>query len=224
MVKKQIKAVSFEVENYKALAADINKFGKDGRKVMRYTMADMKKSAPGIIQNYIMQTYNIQKKDFKNKSIVSQRVETKKSNDALNVGVVYAGRSLTARHFDISPKKPPALKRLAKKDRYQFMTPQGRAVTVTKKRPPYEISYEVMKGKRVTLHPKGDIRYFLQKGRNGTQFLPWQVEGKGKPEVIHRLSVPQMLGNKSVNKGFMRELDKRLTERFKHHYNRVIEK
>ena len=224
MADKQIKAVSFEITNTKALAAEINKFGKEGRAVMRYTVADMKKQAPGIIQNNILKTYNLEKKDFKNKSVVVQRIKVAKKADSMDVGIIYTGRLLTARHFDISPKKPPAMKKLAKRDQYQVPRSSGGYMTIKKKRPAYELSFEIFNGKRKTLKPGGAKRYFLNKARNGNQYLPWQAEGKGKPEVIKTLSVPQMLGNKTVNAGFMKEVNKRLTARFKHHYARVIDK
>lgn len=220
----KIKSVHFEIENTKALAKEINKFGKDGRKVMRYTVSDMKKQAPGIIQQNILKTYNLEKKDFKDKSVVIQRVNVDKKGDSMDVNVVYSGRLLTPRHFDIAPKKPPAFKKLPKKDRYQVQRTNGSYMTISKKRPPYDISYEIFNGKRKTLKSGKNKRFFLNTPRNHNKMLPWQVEGQDKPEVIHTLSVPQMLSNKTVSTGFMKEVNKRLTDRFNHHYKRIIEK
>lgn len=220
----EIKAVNFEIENTKALAAQINKFGKEGRQVMRYTISDLKKQAPNIVMNNILSTYNLERKDLKNKSIVVTKVKTVKKNDAMDVGIVYTGRVLTARHFDMTPKKPPAMKKLGKKEQYQIPRPNGGYLTITKKRPPYEISFEIFKGKRKTLKPKGSARYYLQHPNNHPQMLPWKVYGDDKPEVIKTLSVPQMLGNKTVSQGFMKEINKKLTERFNHHFNRIVKK
>lgn len=224
MADKQIKAVSFEVENTKALAAQINKFGKEGRQVMRYTISDVKKQAPNIVMNNILSTYNLERKDFKNKNVVVTKVKVEKKSDAMDVGIIYTGRLLTARHFSMTPKKPPAMKKLGKKEQYQIQRPNGSYMTITKRRPPYELSFEIFKGKRTTLKPKGSTRYYLQHPKNHSQMLPWRVHGEDKPEVIKTLSVPQMLGNKTVSKGFMKELNKKLTERFNHHFNRIIKK
>lgn len=220
----KIEGVKFKITNADKLAADIAKFGKQGAKVVKYTVSDTKKRAVPLVKDNILLKYGLQKKDLNDKSAATINTKQQEKAGSVNVGVIIRGRTLTARRFGMMPKRPAGFKKLGKKERFVAGLKDGEFKTFSKKRKPYTISVEILKGQKKTFQPKGDTRYFLNKIGGGDKIAPWQVKGNEAPRPITTLSVPQMLGNKAVKEKTLNEIDGLYRKRFKYHYDRLINK
>ena len=221
----KIEGVTFKIANAEKLAADIAKFGKQGARVVKYTVSDTKKRAVPLVKDNILLKYGLQKKDLNDKS--AAKINTKQQDKAgsVNVGIVVRGRLLTVRRFGMTPKRPAGFKKLGKKERFIAKLKNGENgefKTFSKKRKPYSISIEILNGKRATLKNKDGSRFFLNKIGGGDTIVPWQVKGNEAPRPVTTLSVPQMIGNKEVKEKTLNEIDGLYRKRFKHHYDRLI--
>ena len=219
---KEKAGVTFKIANAEKLAADIAKFGKQGEKVIKYTVSDTKKRAVPIVKDNILAKYGLQKRDLNDKTAATINTREQGKAGSVNVGIIIRGRRLTARRFGMTPKRPAGFKKLGKKEMFVSKLRNGEYKTFSKQRKPYSISVEIEKGQRKTYQPKGDTRYFLNNIRGGDIIVPWQVEGKKQPRPIMTLSVPQMIGNNTVKENTLNEIDGLYRKRFKHHYDRLI--
>ena len=221
-MSKEKVGVKFQVKNAEKLAADISKFGKQGEKVIKYTVVDTKRRSIPIVKENILERYNLQKRDLNDKNVASITTKSQERLGNINVGVVIRGRVLTIRRFGMTPKKPPGFQRLKKKERFVAKLKDGTFKTFSRKRKPYSISVEIKKGNKETFQPQGETRYFLNNIGGGGFVVPWQVEGNGTPEPLKTLSVPQMLGQ--VKDKTLDDIDEVYSKRFKYHYQRLIKK
>ena len=105
----------------------------------------------------------------------------------------YKGNPLTLTHFSMSPRSRP-------------------------KKKPYQVTATIKDGKKAT-YPKA----FLGKP-NGTS-LPFQRQGQSRYplEVIHTLSVPQMISNEQVAKGVEERITQLAEQRLKHHTDIIVD-
>ena len=93
------------------------------------------------------------------------------------------------------------------------MSPRSRP-----KKKPYQVTATIKDGKKAT-YPKA----FLGKP-NGTS-LPFQRQGQSRYplEVIHTLSVPQMISNEQVAKGVEERITQLAEQRLKHHTDIIVD-
>jgi len=183
------------------LKKDLDTMNKDSEIVVKRTISDFKSRAPAWVGAAVTKTYGISKGDVKGafkgvkKGIGSIKVS---GVEVENMGLVYEGRTLTPTHFKMKPTSPP------------------------KKRPaPYQITAEIFKGKRLRLSRHA----FLATNRGGG-YIPFQREGAARYPIkaIKTVSIPQMLGNETVSKDIMENIETGLEKRVVHHLEQILKK
>jgi hypothetical protein len=89
------------------------------------------------------------------------------------------------------------------------------------KNKPYQVTAEIFKGRRVQLSSSA----FL--GSNGgSSFLPFQRESDSRLPIksIKTVSVPQMIGNPTVQTQIQANIEDGLSKRVEHHFNQAMKK
>jgi len=230
--------VIFRLHNVGDLLSWVEKQGETGKKAVKYTISDIKSRAPGWIAAEAASVYNVRRSDIDPSRKSKDDSKTPASSVFISGGlidrisIVYRGRTLTPIHFAMSPKVPGRKKLKGKKGKRVLpgelinfkKTPGGApygTVTVYKK---YSISMSVFKGSRWRIRGKRDMETpFIAPVKKGSKkYIVYQRIGKERTKMysVRSLSIPQMLGNSTVQE----KIDKRLTEaveqRLQHHLDR----
>ncbi len=233
--------VKFRLHNIGELLSWIDGQGETGKKAVKYTISDIKSRAPGWIASEAASVYNIKKSDI-NPSSTEESVSKKPASFVYisgetieSVSIVYVGRTLTPIHFSMSPRVP-SRQRLKRKraipgsnikfgNSVKYGGSKVGMVPIYKK---YSIGMAVFKGSRWKIKGKRDMETpFLAPVKKGSdKYIVFQRKGKERTDMysVRTLSVPQMLGNSTVQE----KIDKRITEaveqRLQHHLDRLAPK
>lgn len=231
--------IEFRLHDIGELLSWIEGQGNIGKQAVKYTISDIKSRAPGWIASEAASVYNIKKSDI-NPSSTEESTSKKPASyvsicgDTIEtVSIVYVGRTLTPIHFSMSPRVPGRQKMKGRRavpgeginfSRAWRGAPVG-LVPIYKR---YAISMAVFKGSRWKIRGKKDMSTpFLAPVEEGSsKYIVYQRTGKKRTEMysVRTLSVPQMLGNSTVQE----KIDKRITEsvekRLQHHLDRLSPK
>lgn len=230
--------IEFRLHNIEELLSQIDGQADVGKKAVQYTISDIKSRAPGWIASETALVYNIKKSD-----INPSRIERSNGKDAAvsvsvsgetfeSISIVYTGRTLTPIHFSMSPRVPNRQKLKRKRaipgsnikfgNSVKYGDSKVGMVPIYKK---YSIGMAVFKGSRWKIKGKRDMETpFLAPVKKGSdKYIVFQRKGKDRTDMysVRTLSVPQMLGNSTVQE----KIDKRITEsveqRLQHHLDRL---
>lgn len=230
--------IEFRLHNIEELLSQIDGQADVGKKAVQYTISDIKSRAPGWIASETASVYNIKKSD-----INPSRIERGNGKDAAvsvsvsgetfeSISIVYTGRTLTPIHFSMSPRVPNRQKLKRKRaipgsnikfgNSVKYGDSKVGMVPIYKK---YSIGMAVFKRSRWRIKGKRDMETpFLAPVKKGSdKYIVFQRKGKDRTDMysVRTLSVPQMLGNSTVQE----KIDKRITEsveqRLQHHLDRL---
>lgn len=178
-------AVSVELQRLTELHRILNHVPRGAQKTLEITGKDFSRSMPGWIAEEVVKEYNIGKQQ-----ITSQKIGTIHTiGSGIDRSIIFKGRALTPRSFDMKPKKPKG-----------FQTVGNQRVGKKKVRKTYKITWEVKRGHRV--EAKGDYNtpWFLAPAKKGSStMIPFQ-RSPGHPKgfktvAAHRTSLPQMISH-----------------------------
>lgn len=224
MAKKN--PINMGVKAVTTLHDQIKQMEKQSENVVKKTVNDFKTRAPAWVNASVSEVYNIKKGDVKAdyKGAIKISVSNKViSKDKLieNVGLKYEGRVRTLRGFGMKPTQPP------KKQEKDFKripgqgTPNGNEVAMVKPLVPYQLTFEIFKGQRVTAN--GNV--FIG-SNNGSGFIPFIRTGKNRLDIrsLTTASTPSMIGNEKVKLLIMDKLEEGLGKRLEHHLQQELKK
>ena len=166
------------------------------RIAIKRTISDLKTRSNSAVKTAVAKRYGVNAR-----AVDIAKKRAKKGNHILRIsGVVvdsislpYQGRPLTLKHFSMNPKKRP-------------------------KKLPYQVEATIKDGNRVSIPGA-----FLAEASGN--WLPFQRVGKErKPiEVVHTVSVPQMIENQEVANQIDIEISELAKKRLKNHIDQIIE-
>lgn len=203
--------IDISMKKLDSAISEVNKMTKDMQKSIDRTANDCKKHAASAISKAVNKVYNIKTTDVKNAYTGAQVGKKTIGQIKLNVNVtslrlVYKGRSLSPRRFNMSPK----------------------TLEVARKRKKLTIRLTVYKGQRKVLHGKPEYQkpVFLTPTPQGI-VLPFQrkYENKRYPiYAVHSTSIPQMIDNESVNTDIKADLEDFYLKRLEHNVDHLTNK
>lgn len=203
-------SVEIGLKEYARLVEKLHKINKNSEFVIRRTTSDFKSRAPSWVASAVSETYGIKKSEITKAKTGAKPVGYIRVAGIQidNVRLTFSGRVLTPIHFKMKPRTRPS----PKKDS------SGRT---TKKAKKYNVSAEIFKGQRKGLGPN----IFLGTNKGSGQ-IPFKRTGKGRTpiEAIKTVSIPQMIGNTTVNAQVQKSIDENLTKRLMHHMNSILDK
>lgn len=181
-------AVSVELQHLAEMHRILNNMPRGAQKTLETTGKDFSRSMPGWIADEIVKEYNIGKQ-----AITGQKIGTIKAiGSGTDRSIIFKGRALTPRHFDMKPKKPKG-----------FKTVGNQRVGKKKVRKPYKITWEVKRGHREEANGGREdynTPWFLAPAKKGSStMIPFQ-RSPGHPKgfktvAAHRTSLPQMVSH-----------------------------
>ncbi|RDY30178.1 phage tail protein [Lachnotalea glycerini] len=193
--------LKIEISNYDKLITNIKNMENDSGKIIKRTVADIKKRTPGWVAQEVTKKFNIKKNEVNGSK---KAKETGKSAGSIyatgsrlsNVEIIYRGRLLTPTHFSMRPSVKP-------------------------KKRKYNVTASIMRGNRKVLSRKA---FLLRSGGEGTIELPFKRTGKGRYplEVIKSISLPQMIENPEVYKNIQIRMGEEIENRMQHHINQML--
>lgn len=220
--RKQTKgALSVNMNGGSDLVKRLRELETGGEKIIKKTINDFSSRAPAWVSKGIREHYGVDNVAIKDAGPKKKRGATSikiGGNTVDGVALVYEGRTLTLRHFKMSPKSMPTER--AKK---QIKIP-GQAIAgagdVAMIRPPkkYKVRATIIKGQRVKLPDNTFIA-----SSNGSPALPFQRTGPGRMpiEAVRTLSVPQMIEGRA-RETVQEKVGEGLEKRFQHHVSQFI--
>lgn len=207
--------------NLKEVLSELEKLNKDSETVIKRTISDISKRAPGWVASEVVQVYGIKKGEItpNGKGKKAGNISTR-GNTIASMQLVYRGRVLTPTHFGMTPKAPPA----------------GRG---------YTLKATILKGNKATL---GKVKKLTKKQRaalglnftrsgtkssdhspimlmrTGGTYIPFQRKSTNRKdlEAIKTVSVPQMVSNEKTEPGISKTLNENIEKRFHHHLSRMM--
>lgn len=215
-------ASSGGIVNLKEVLSELEKLSKDSETVIKRTISDISKRAPGWVASEVVQVYGIKKGEItpNGKGKKAGNISTR-GNTIASMQLVYRGRVLTPTHFGMTPKAPPA---------------GGRG---------YTLKATILKGNKATL---GKVKKLTKKQRaalglnftrsgtkssdhspimlmrTGGTYIPFQRKSANRKdlEAIKTVSVPQMVSNEKTEPGISKTLNENIEKRFHHHLSRMM--
>lgn len=212
-------SVTMQVENYEKLLGQIRDMKDKGRKVISYTVKDIKKNAPSWIAQEVATVYNFKKSEI----TPSRSGKPKKLAGSIrisgetveSISITYEGRLLTPVHFGMKPKKPYA---------------GGKS---------YELTMEVIKGQRKIIGrylktrtpggPYSERSHNILMGtgntkEGGVSHIPFQRMSKNRADLkkFTVISVPQMITSERTSEKIMQRLQTEANKALKHQFERFI--
>lgn len=216
--------MTVSLPNFAGVCEQLQANKEAAEKAVKRTVSDFKTRAPGWISTAVTEHYGIKKKDVKDAITGTKKLGTISLGGVAvdNVAIEYRGRPLTPTHFKMKPTKVPA-----KREKEFRRVPGagvgegGGDVAMVKAPAPYDITAEIIKGKRVKLSSGA----FLGTNK-GTGMIPFQRTGDGRTPVesIKTVSVPQMVTNPDVAEQIQKNIDEGLSKRLEHHLEQELKK
>lgn len=190
---------------------ELGKIDKEAAKVEKYTIADVKKRAPGMVSTATSKIYKIKKSEVArartkgaNKNAGKQHVRSSFKGQTLDsFTMVFKGRKTATWDTKAKPKPKP--------------TKTGNPkVFSTKKK--YNVTVEVFRGKPATIKPQGGHRIFV--AMVGGKLRPMVVGSDNRPLIKGSTSVPQAIMHEETKAIWRPELNAFVLKRFTHHSKR----
>lgn len=214
-------AFSVSMKGGSEIAKKLKALEKGGEQAIKRTVSDFSSRAPAWVSKGIREHYAVDTAAIKDAGPTKRRGATSVTiagRTVDGVSLEYSGRTLTLKHFKMSPRSRPTAQ--ASK---QIKVP-GQAIAgagdVAMIRPPkkYKVKATIIKGQRVTL----PATTFIASG-NGGATLPFQRTGEGRMpiEAVRTLSVPQMIEGRA-RETIEEMIGEKLGERFEHHVNQIM--
>lgn len=214
-------AFTVSMKDGAALAKKLQKLESGGAKAIKRTVSDFSSRAPAWVSKGIRDHYGVDTVAIKDAGPRKKRGATSvkiAGRTVDGVALEYSGRTLTLKHFKMSPKSRPTAQK-AKLARIPGQAIAG-AGDVAMIRPPkkYKVKASIIKGQRATL-PAGT---FIASG-NGGVTLPFQRTGEGRMpiEAVRTLSVPQMIEGRARDT-IQEAIGEKLGDRFEHHIKQAM--
>lgn len=217
------------IKNLSEVLSELEQMKKASETVIKRTVSDISKRAPGWVASEVVQVYGIKKgeitpsKNGKGKKAGSINV---RGESIASLQLVYRGRVLTPTHFGMTPKSPPA----------------GRG---------YTLKANILKGNKATLGKVKKLtkkqratlgKNFTRSGTRSSDHSPIMLMGTGAKsvdkigsipfqrkspnrmnvEAIKTVSVPQMVSNEKTEPGISKTLNENIEKRFHHHLSRMM--
>lgn len=207
--------------NLTEVVSELRQIEKESETVVKRTISDISKRAPGWVASEVVQVYGIKKGEItpNGKGKKAGNISTR-GNTIASMQLVYRGRVLTPTHFGMTPKSPPA----------------GRG---------YTLKANILKGNKATL---GKVKKLTKKQRaalglnftrsgtkssdhspimlmrTGGTYIPFQRKSTNRKdlEAIKTVSVPQMVSNEKTEPGITKTLNENIEKRFHHHLSRMM--
>lgn len=210
-------AFSITMKDGAALIKKLEKIEDGGRSAIQTTVNELTTRAPAKVKKAVKQYYGVDNAAFKAAGPKKIRGATKINVTGITVdgaSLEYKGRTLTPTHFSMKPKSRPKAKQKKIKIPGQATTSSSPVVYAAPSKP-YTVSAQIIAGQRAAM-PNGT---FIGKG------LPYQRTGEGRTpvEVIHTLSVPQMISGRA-KEAVEQEISDLLETRFNHNMERAMSK
>lgn len=208
--------------NLTEVVSELRQIEKESETVVKRTISDISKRAPGWVASEVVQVYGIKKGEItpNGKGKKAGNISTR-GNTIASMQLVYRGRVLTPTHFGMTPKAPPA---------------GGRG---------YTLKATILKGNKATL---GKVKKLTKKQRaalglnftrsgtkssdhspimlmrTGGTYIPFQRKSTNRKdlEAIKTVSVPQMVSNEKTEPGITKTLNENIEKRFHHHLSRMM--
>ena len=208
------------IVNLTEVLSELEKMKKGSENVIKRTVSDISKRAPGWVASEVVQVYGIKKGEItpsskgKKAGNISVRGET-----IASLQLVYRGRVLTPTHFGMTPKAPPdrgyTLKASILKGNKATL---GKVKKLTKKQ-------RAALGKNFTRSgTKSSNHSPIMLMRTGGTYIPFQRKSQNRKdlEAIKTVSVPQMVSNEKTEPGISKTLNENIEKRFHHHLSRMM--
>ena len=209
--------------NLNEVIAELEKIEKGSEQVMKRTISDVSKRAPGWVASEVTKVYGIKKGEItpNGKGKKAGSISTR-GNTVASLQLVYRGRVLTPTHFGMTPKAPPAAGR-----GYTLKASilKGSKATLGKVRPLTK-KQRAMLGKNFTRSgtKKSDHSPIMLMSSNGSGYIPFQRKSTNRKdlEAIKTVSVPQMVSNEKTEPGIRNTINENVGKRFHHHLSRLM--
>lgn len=205
-----------QVKGVAEAVGKLKQIEKKCREPIDKTVKDFKARGPAWVNQSVSEVYNIKKsevkKDFKGP------VKISKKGTVSDVGLKYSGYLRTLRAFGMRPTKPPTKKQkivqrvMMKDGTFRMIHPLV----------PYDISFEIIKGRRRTIKADSKNPVFLSKIRGG-EYVPMKRTGNNV-QVLKSLSSAQMIANEQVQQKIYSTTNEQLSKRLEHHTERALSK
>lgn len=220
--RKGAKAVakSGGIVNLTEVLTELEKMKKGSETVIKRTVSDISKRAPGWVASEVVQVYGIKKGEITPNSKGKKAGNISTRGDTIaSLQLVYRGRVLTPTHFGMTPKAPPdrgyTLKASILKGNKATL---GKVKKLTKKQ-------RAALGKNFTRSgTKSSDHSPIMLMRTGGTYIPFQRKSQNRKdlEAIKTVSVPQMVSNEKTEPGISKTLNENIEKRFHHHLSRMM--
>ena len=172
---------------------ELEKHKEQFAKCINATCSDFAKSGPGWVSQEVTKVYGIKPSDFK----TQYRGYTKAGKIKIghvpidNIKLRYSGRTLTIKHFGMTPTQIP-------------------------KRKPYKVSAAVFKGRKKMVSSKA----FIATANNSTLAWKRVGRDRMPIRPVKTLSAPQMVTSQYTEIPIQRRISYNLAKRWDHHVDR----
>lgn len=206
--------IKITMEGVDSVRKRLDKIDTGMSKAIQRTIGDVEKRAPAWISKGVRAHYGVDAGAIKEAQRPPKRGAFRTEISGTPVDGLefrYRGRRLTPLHFKMSPTSPPTERQ---QGRYNRVAYEGTGFRMTRPVKPYKIKATFIKGERATLSSgrKGTRRYLAP--AKGGQILPFaRRDGERAGEVIHTLSVPQMIDGRA-RQDVQKNLDEGTKKRF----------
>lgn len=204
-------ALQMSIKDLDKLKREFNNIDKEAAKVEKYTIADIRKRAPGMVSSATAKVYAIKKSE-----VARARTKNKTKNTGKqHVRTGFKGQSLDDFIMVFRGRKTATWNTKAKPMPKRPNTGNPKIFSTKKK---YTVTTEVFRGKRTPIMPKGGNRVFV--ATIGGKLRPLVVGESNTPMVHASTSVPQAIMNEQVVNIWRPELNQFVIKRFAHHSKR----
>lgn len=210
-------SVTCKIKDYNILQKKLEDMKKAPEKVMKRTLSDVKKRAPGWVATEVVKAYGVKKAEINGQKIGKVKVE---GNSIKTVKIKYTGRVLTPTHFGMTPKAPGpnayTLKATIARGERKTL---GKVKKLTKKQRKALGKNFTRSGTRNSDHSPIMLMHTGAGNADKTQYIPFQRKSTNRKnvEAIKTISLPQMVSSERAAPNITNAINENLSKRLEHH-------